>query len=46
LPGAYGMLCGSGSLMEKGQTCFVTIVESDFSRRAVRVARQQGRGAR
>jgi predicted RNA-binding protein with RPS1 domain len=39
VPGAYVMLCG-GPPLEKGQTCTVTVVESDFSRQAVRVARK------
>lgn len=39
MPGAYVMLCG-GPTIEKGQTCTVTVVESDFSKRAVRVARK------
>lgn len=38
LPGTYVMLCG-GPPLEKGQRCTVTVVESDFSKRAVRVAR-------
>jgi hypothetical protein len=37
LPGAYVVLCGGPSL-ETGQTCTVTVVASDFSQRAVRVA--------
>jgi predicted RNA-binding protein with RPS1 domain len=40
LPGAYVMLCGGGLPLEEGQTCAVTVVESDFSKRAVRVARK------
>jgi predicted RNA-binding protein with RPS1 domain len=39
LPGTYVMLCGSVPRLEVGQTCGVTVVESDFSKRAVRVAR-------
>jgi hypothetical protein len=39
LPGAHAMLCGSGPPLAVGQTCAVTVVESDFSKRAVRVAR-------
>jgi predicted RNA-binding protein with RPS1 domain len=39
LPGAYVMLCG-GPALEKGQTCAVTVVQSDFPMRAVRVARE------
>jgi ribosomal protein S1 len=37
--GAFVMLCG-GPPLEKGQTITVTVVESDFSKRAVRVARK------
>src|SRR5262245_60628247 len=37
LPGAYVMLCG-GPPLERGQTCHVTVVESDYSQRAVRAA--------
>jgi hypothetical protein len=38
LPGAYVMLCADGLSLEKDQHCLVTIRESDFSKRAVRVA--------
>ncbi|MFL5340746.1 MAG: S1 RNA-binding domain-containing protein [Gemmataceae bacterium] len=40
LPGAYAMLCGGGPPLGVGQFCGVMVVESDFSRRAVRVARK------
>jgi hypothetical protein len=40
LPGAYAILCGGVPPMEVGQTCGVTVVESNFSKRAVRVARK------
>jgi predicted RNA-binding protein with RPS1 domain len=40
LPGAYVMLCGGGPPLEEGQTCAVSVVESEFSKRAVRVARK------
>ena len=37
MPGAYVMLCDSGSLLEKDQHCLVTVRESDSSKRTVRV---------
>jgi hypothetical protein len=40
LPGAYVMLCGSGPPLEVGQSCAVTVVESDSAKRALRVARR------
>jgi hypothetical protein len=40
LPGAFVMLCGAVPPLVVGQTCGVTVVESDFSKRAVRVARK------
>jgi predicted RNA-binding protein with RPS1 domain len=39
VPGAYVMLSG-GPPLEKGQTCTVMVVESNFAKRAVRVARR------
>jgi len=38
VPGAYVMLCAEGMALEKDQQCTVTVSESDFSKRAVRVA--------
>jgi hypothetical protein len=40
LPGAYVMLCGGGPPLEVGEFCAVSVVGSDFSKRAVRVARK------
>ena len=38
MPGAYVMLCANGSSLEAAQQLTVTVRESDFSKRAVRVA--------
>ena len=40
LPGAYVMLCADGSPLEKDQSCCVVVLESDYPKRAVRVARK------
>jgi hypothetical protein len=39
VPGAYVVLC-DGPPLEKGQTCTVTVVATDYAKRAVRVARE------
>jgi predicted RNA-binding protein with RPS1 domain len=38
MPGAYVMLCANGSSLEADQQIMVTVRESDFTKRAVRVA--------
>ena len=43
MPGAYVVLCGSES--ESGQYCAVTVISSDFSKRAVRVALMESKPA-
>jgi predicted RNA-binding protein with RPS1 domain len=37
LPGAYALLCADRFTVESGQQCMVTVTESNFSKRAVRV---------
>lgn len=44
MPGAYVVLCG-GPRLESGQNCTVTVVASDFSKRAVRVALTESKHA-
>lgn len=43
-PGAYAVLCGE-SKVPRGRSCTVTVVASDFSKRAVRVALTHGNDA-
>jgi predicted RNA-binding protein with RPS1 domain len=37
VPGAYAMVCANGLVLETHQGCIVTVRESDFSKRSVRV---------
>jgi hypothetical protein len=45
MPGTYVVLCGGGVDLEVGRAYTVTVVESDYSKRAVQVALVQGKQA-